>query len=92
MSVENDETTVIGGNEDLNESPSPSTLSPADWSATGGRRRTRKSRGKKRGGNGIKKSVVSRYEAAAGETKGGRGSRKKGKKGKSRKSKTNRKK
>ena len=90
MSVENDETTVIGGNEDLNGSPSPSTLSPADWSATGGRRRTRKSRGKKRkGGNGMKKSVVSRYEAASGETKGGRGSRKKGK---SRKIKTNRKK
>jgi hypothetical protein len=89
MTLETDEPTLIGGNGDLNGSPSPSTLSPADWSATGGRRR--KSRGKKRkGGNGMKKSVVSRYEAAAGETKGGRGSRRK--KGKSRTSKSNRKK
>ena len=50
MRSEVDEPKLIGGNEgDLNGSPSHSTLSPAEWSATGGRRRrnTRKSRGKK---------------------------------------------
>lgn len=61
MTVEDNELKLIGGNEgDLNGSPSPSTLSPADWSATGGkRRRTRKSRGKKpktMGGKGSKRT------------------------------------
>ena len=92
MTLEKDKPTLIGGNGgDLNGSPSPSILSPADWSATGGRRRTRKSRGKKRKG-GYWTKMTSKIKTI---TKGGKGSRKtvkKGKKGKSRNSKSNRKK
>ena len=87
MTVEDNELKLIGGNEgDLNGSPSPSTLSPADWSATGGRRRkTRKSRGKKpKTSGGMEKP----------KTMGGKGPKRTGKKGKksrkSRKSKSRR--
>ena len=76
MALEDNELKLIGGNEgDLNGSPSPSSLSPSDWSATGGRRR--KSRGKK-----SKKTIGGKKSRRTG---------KKGKKsGKSRKSKSRR--
>ena len=85
MTLEDNELKLIGGNEgDLNGSPSPSSLSPADWSATGGRRR-RKSRGMK-----SKKSKGGMNK----KTMGGKGTRRTGKKGKksgkSRKSKSRR--